>query len=105
MNLQLNFSYFNHENLRINASIQFSNQDNMTAEEVEFILRQHMIMGQYFIPAEWMPVSATLADDEILAEFESLDTTSSVDAVGSVDDLLKRIYGGQPLIQDVRKAA
>jgi hypothetical protein len=105
MNLQLNFSYFDYENRRITCSLQFANPDNFPADELESILRHYMIMGQYFIPAEWIPVSGELADETILAEFESLDETNRAQSVCSVNELLRAVQGEGWATNGVRRAA
>jgi len=89
MNIQLNFSYINEDNIRVISGVVFSNPDELSIDYVEAFVCRHLIAERYFIAREWFPLSIPLADHDGVVEFESIDATKSMQASCCITDLFK----------------
>lgn len=85
--------YRDYSNYKNYGSVVFGNPNNTPLEEIEKLIRDKLIDGEYFdadksgLPTLFFEI--TTSDDHELHEFQSLELTNDLDIIMTMEDFLQ----------------
>jgi hypothetical protein len=98
MHFRLHYLYRDAHNYKRHGSVLFTNPNNRSLEELETIIRTHLIDGEWFIHTKWQVPDLHFAQfnfetDHQWHEFNSLEYTDQPagSTTETIEQLLERI--------------